>query len=446
MVLLVLSAYLLLVLGVGLFGHRLFRGTGEDYFLASRSIGPFVLLMTLLGTNMTAFTLLGASGEAYRRGVIVFALMGSSTAIIVPFLFYYLGIRSWKLGKRHGYVTQVQLVRDRYGSDSLGALLFVVSVALMLPYLLIGVKGGGDALNVLTGGPGVGLRPWVGSLAVCAVTYVYVSYGGMRSTAWVNALQTTVFLLFGVAAYAAVMMQFGGIEAAMTRLRAEQPGMASFGTDRFAILQMGLVPATSAMHGSVPSPLQPLALRPKRPIFPARDRGIPRSRSRDLVSQRDTGGGGPPAVRTTSRRTDIGQAHRGKHRRDFGRVLGCRRVRCDHVLAGLADSRPRRDVHAGHRAALRISWQVAGRAPGLVRACVCVGVSRPCVSLFARGVPVHLRLGNVGADRIRRSAPHASGDLVLAAGHGSRCGCVDSDCDCAVGGLLLGFPVSPRSV
>ena len=42
----VLIAYLVLVLSVGLFGHRLFKGTGEDYFVASRSIGPFVLVMT----------------------------------------------------------------------------------------------------------------------------------------------------------------------------------------------------------------------------------------------------------------------------------------------------------------------------------------------------------------------------------------------------------------
>ncbi len=239
MVLTVLAAYLALVLCVGIFGHRLFRGTGEDYFVASRSIGPFVLLMTLLGTNMTAFTMLGASGEAYRRGVIVFALMGSSTAILVPFVIYYCGIRSWQLGKRRGYVTQVQLVRDRYGSDALGALLFAVLVALMLPYLLIGVKGGGDALNALTGGPGTGLPPWAGSLALCAVTYVYVSYGGMRSTSWVNALQTTVFVLFGFAAYAAVMGNFGGLSAAMERLEAGHPGMASFGSDRFTLLQMG---------------------------------------------------------------------------------------------------------------------------------------------------------------------------------------------------------------
>lgn len=252
MVLGVLCAYLGVVLGVGLFGHRLFRGTGEDYFVASRSIGPVVLVLTLLGTNMTAFTLLGASGEAYRRGVIVFALMGSSTALIVPFLIYYLGIRSWQLGKRHGYLTQVQLVRDRFGSDALGALLFVVVVALMLPYLLIGVKGGGDALNALTGGPEEGLPAWIGSFAVCAVTYVYVSYGGMRSTAWVNALQTGVFLLFGAVAYVAVMSNLGGLAGSMAALRAEHGGMTIYGSDRFAFLQMGSFLLLPLCTGSFP--------------------------------------------------------------------------------------------------------------------------------------------------------------------------------------------------
>ena len=60
----VILVYLLLVLFVGGLSHRLFRGTGEDYFVASRTVGPFLLLMSLFGTNMTAFAILGASGEA----------------------------------------------------------------------------------------------------------------------------------------------------------------------------------------------------------------------------------------------------------------------------------------------------------------------------------------------------------------------------------------------
>ena len=52
MTLAIIAVYMLLVLMVGGLSHRLFRGTGEDYFLATRTIGPFVLLMSLFGTNI----------------------------------------------------------------------------------------------------------------------------------------------------------------------------------------------------------------------------------------------------------------------------------------------------------------------------------------------------------------------------------------------------------
>ena len=94
----ILILYLALVLVVGVSGHRLFRGTSEDFFVASRSIGPFVLLMTLFGTHMTAFSLLGASAEAYHRGIGVFSLMASSSALVAPMVFRLIGtklLRIW---------------------------------------------------------------------------------------------------------------------------------------------------------------------------------------------------------------------------------------------------------------------------------------------------------------------------------------------------------------
>ncbi len=238
MILTVVVAYLSLVTFVGLAGHRFFKGTGEDYFVASRSIGPAVLLLTLVGTNMTAFTMLGVSGEAYNRGVMVFAFVGSSSAILVPFIFYYLGTRCWWLGKRHGYVTQIQLIRDRYRSGALGTLLFVVIVLLMLPYILIGVKGGGDALNAITGGANDGIPPWVGSLTVCAVTFLYVTYGGMRSTSWVNTFQTTVFMTVSAAAFFVILSKFGGVEAAMQSLRERHGELVIFGAEPSSRLRL----------------------------------------------------------------------------------------------------------------------------------------------------------------------------------------------------------------
>ena len=65
----VIIGYLVLLLMLGLSANRFFRGTATDYMLASHSIGPFLLLMSLFGTTMTAFALVGSSGEAFTEGI-----------------------------------------------------------------------------------------------------------------------------------------------------------------------------------------------------------------------------------------------------------------------------------------------------------------------------------------------------------------------------------------
>lgn len=231
----VLFLYLAIVLAVGIFGHHLFRATGEDYFLASRTIGPLVLLLTLFGTHMTAFALLGASDEAYQSGIGVFALMASSSAIQIPFLFFFVGTRLWTIGKRHGYLTQVQFVRDRFQCGWLGLLLFAVLSLLLVPYVLIGVMGAGDALNVITRGE---VPSWIGSVLVCVVVFAYVAYGGMRSTAWVNAFQTAVFITVGALAFFVITGEHGGVAGVMARLRDTRPELLTFGEGRPAVLRM----------------------------------------------------------------------------------------------------------------------------------------------------------------------------------------------------------------
>ena len=222
MILAVIAAYLCLVLAVGLASHRLFRRTGEDWFLATRSIGSFVLLMSLFGTHMTAFSLLGASGESYRRGIGVFGLMASSSAIVVPVVFWFVGVRLWALGKKHGYVTQVQFFRERWDSNGLGLLLFAVLTMLLVPYLLIGVKGGGLTLAEISGGD---VPEWLGSLLVCAVVVTYVTYGGLRGTAWANTLQTMVFMTLGAVAFVWIVRQVGGLAGALDRVAEDAPGL-----------------------------------------------------------------------------------------------------------------------------------------------------------------------------------------------------------------------------
>ena len=213
--LLIIIIYLLLVLGLGFWANLLLKKTGEDYFVASRTIGPFLLLMSLFGTNMTTFAILGSSGEAYHEGIGVFGLMASISALVMPCIFFFVGTRVWALGKRFGYLTQVQYFRERWGSDRLGLLLFAVLIALLVPYLLIGVMAGGIIIQNLTGGPAEGLPQWIGSVGISGVVLGYVFLGGLRGTAWANAFQTLVFMTLGALAFFAVVNDLGGLRTAM---------------------------------------------------------------------------------------------------------------------------------------------------------------------------------------------------------------------------------------
>jgi solute:Na+ symporter, SSS family len=218
----IIVVYLAIVLVIGLFSHRFFRGTSEDFFVAARTIGPFILLVSLFGANMTAFTLLGSSGESYMEGIGVFSLMASSSGLVIPVVFFFIGTRIWALGKRRGYLTPVQFFRERWDSNGLGLLIFVVQVLLLIPYLLIGVMGGGSTLTQVTDGQ---VPDWVGGLVICAVVLAYVTYGGMRGTIWVNVFQTMVLLALGFIAFWVIVDKLGGLTAAMARLAEARPDM-----------------------------------------------------------------------------------------------------------------------------------------------------------------------------------------------------------------------------
>ncbi len=246
MILTIVAVYFTLVLLIGGLSRRFFHGTGEDYFVAGRSLGPVLLLLNLFGANMTAFAVLGASGEAYNTGIGVFALMASSSALVIPLIFYFVGTRVWELGKRRGYLSPIQFFRERYQSDGLGLLLFAVFNALLIPYLLIGLAGGGIALAQITGGA---LPKWLGSLVIVAVVLGYVVHGGMRGAIWVNAFQALLLLVLGGVACWVIVARLGGLPAAMGRVAAARPDLlARAGHIRpLQLLTYTLIPLSAGM-------------------------------------------------------------------------------------------------------------------------------------------------------------------------------------------------------
>ncbi len=229
--LVIICGYLAVLIGIGALSKRSFRGTAQDFFLASRSIGPMLLMLSVFGTSMTAFSLVGSAGEAYRSGIGVYGLMASWSGLIHAAVFYFAGIRLWSIGKRHGYTTQIQFFRDRFQSRALGLLLFPVLVALVVPYVLIGLLGAGGVVQALTQGAfptafastDGGIPSSLTGLAISAVVLVYVFVGGLRAAAWANALQAAVFMVTGVATFLVISSKLGGVQAATEMVQGAHP-------------------------------------------------------------------------------------------------------------------------------------------------------------------------------------------------------------------------------
>ena len=213
---LVVFAYLGVVLYIGIFAFRRFeQRSAEGFFLAGRSLGPAVFLLSLFGTNMTAFTILGSAGHAFSNGIVTFGLMASSSALIIPGTLLLIGTRMWALGKRHGFMTPVQMFRDRWDCAHIGTAIFALQAALLVPYIIIAVMGGGTTLTAVSGGV---VPYWFGGGVVAVVVMSYVFFGGMRGTAWVNTFQTVLFLAFGAAALILIGSSIGGFPQAMESL------------------------------------------------------------------------------------------------------------------------------------------------------------------------------------------------------------------------------------
>src|SRR5437868_7683523 len=152
----VVCAYLVLIAFVGSVAFRRGKTNTEDFFLANRSIGAMVFFLSIFATNMTAFAILGSSGQAYRQGIGIYGLMASSSGFVIPLTIFFIGTRLWSLGKRFGHQTQVGFFRDRWECSTIGTVIFALSVAMLVPYMIISIMGGGRVLSDIGGGPAAG--------------------------------------------------------------------------------------------------------------------------------------------------------------------------------------------------------------------------------------------------------------------------------------------------
>lgn len=217
--LLVIIAYFLFVLLLGLLAKSRLKDSPSQYFLAGRSLGSFILLGTMAATNFSAFTVFGASGAGYRDGLSFFPIMAFGTGFMA-LTFWLVGKRVWRAGRRHDLVTPAELVERLYQHRGLAGLFALVMVVFTVPYLALQPLAGGKVLAQLFGIPN-----WVGALLVTLVIAAYTLRGGLKAVAWTDVFQGLLMLGLMIAALAMVAEAQGGWSAAFGKVLKSQPAL-----------------------------------------------------------------------------------------------------------------------------------------------------------------------------------------------------------------------------
>lgn len=201
-------AYFVFLIALGIYAHRRTKKTPEDYFLANRTFGPFILFFTLAATNFSAFTFLGFAGKAYSSGFGQYGIMGFGTAIMA-IMFFVIGRKVWKLGKEKNYITPPELIGDRFNSISLRLIFMLVMVIFTIPYLATQAIGAGLLIQYMTD-----ISWQVGAIIVMIIIMVYVLSGGMRGSGWTDVAQGIIMILAMSVAVVFIAVNLGGFEAA----------------------------------------------------------------------------------------------------------------------------------------------------------------------------------------------------------------------------------------
>ena len=175
------------IVGLGIWTARFVRGSSE-FFVAGRSLGPGLILASMLAANIGAGSTVGAAGLAYRDGLSAWWWVGSAGLGSIVFAFV-VAPRLWQIAKTHDFYTTGDYLEFRYSPAVRGVTTALIGVGVLA--LLAGqLIAGATILNVLTGMP-----RWAGALTGGAIMTIYFTAGGLLGSAWVNTFQLVVMLV-----------------------------------------------------------------------------------------------------------------------------------------------------------------------------------------------------------------------------------------------------------
>jgi SSS family solute:Na+ symporter len=219
----IIGLYFAVIIIIGFISRRRQKKTAEDFFLARRTIGSFVMTLSVFASLISAFIFTGLPGMVYKTGAGYLASLPVSNFFFVVMIFL-IGYKVWMAGRKLHLITPTELFKYRFQSPGLGIIIFIVMVIFVLPYIALQPIGGGYLLSSITGGK---VSYEAGAALITLVVIIYSFVGGFRGIAWIDALQGVIFLVIMVATLMFIALAVGGFQAGSARIAAELPALFS---------------------------------------------------------------------------------------------------------------------------------------------------------------------------------------------------------------------------
>jgi SSS family solute:Na+ symporter len=190
----VIAGYFAILLGVAWWVILKSKDSAEDYFLAGRNLGWFVVGASIFASNIGSEHLVGLAGSGATDGVAMAHYELHAWCLLV------LG---WVLAPfymRSKVFTMPEFLERRFNPTSRTILSLISLFAYVLTKIAVGIFAGGIVFGTLL--PEMSIGPfnsfWIGSILVLVLTGAYTILGGLRAVAYTEAVQTFI-LVFGSA-------------------------------------------------------------------------------------------------------------------------------------------------------------------------------------------------------------------------------------------------------
>jgi SSS family solute:Na+ symporter len=218
---LIILAYFASLAGLTWWVTRKSRDTADDYFLASRNLGWFIVGASIFASNIGSEHLVGLAGAGATSGVALAHYELHAWCLLV------LGWVFVPFYARSMVYTMPEFLERRFSPASRTVLSIISLVAYVLTKIAVGIFAGGVVFETLLPEMHLSLGAftmnafWLGSILVIVLTGLYTVLGGMRAVAYTEALQTVVLVIGSVLVTVFGLSALGGWGALRAALPAD---------------------------------------------------------------------------------------------------------------------------------------------------------------------------------------------------------------------------------